>query len=185
MKLATFWHVETPKMYKDGAQLFVTQTHVYTRKHRVHSSRYSGQGLIQWLNTWAGIAQSDPQNILTYIHTYKLSQFILSPGTTPLLRIRKCFRQDLCGFKGDTWCERQLFVSFVLYQISRSFSLFSLLSYFEKQSRLMSSRCCLCVSPLLLLGNGSVKVPLSLLGNGSVKIQLSLLGNDSVRSKFP
>jgi hypothetical protein len=30
-----------------------------------------------------------------------------------------------------------------------------------------------CVFPLLLLGNGSVKVPLSLLGNGSVKIPLS------------
>jgi hypothetical protein len=40
----------------------------------------------------------------------------------------------------------------------------------------MRSRCCLrvcvCVSvypPLLLLGNGSVKIPLSLLGNGSVE----------------
>jgi hypothetical protein len=28
---------------------------------------------------------------------------------------------------------------------------------------------CVCLSPLSLLGNGSVKVPLSLLGNGSVK----------------
>jgi hypothetical protein len=37
----------------------------------------------------------------------------------------------------------------------------------------MRSRCCLRVvvrvSPLLLLGNGSVKIPLSLLGNGSVE----------------
>jgi hypothetical protein len=50
----------------------------------------------------------------------------------------------------------------------------------------MSSRCCLCVcifvSPLSLLGNGSVKIPLSLLGNGSVKITLSLLGNGSVET---
>jgi hypothetical protein len=28
---------------------------------------------------------------------------------------------------------------------------------------------CVCVSPLSLLGNGSVKIPLSLLGNGSVE----------------
>jgi hypothetical protein len=28
---------------------------------------------------------------------------------------------------------------------------------------------CVCVPPLSLLGNGSIKVPLSLLGNGSVK----------------
>jgi hypothetical protein len=52
----------------------------------------------------------------------------------------------------------------------------------------MRSSCCLCVwvcvsiSPLLLLGNDSVKVPLSFLGNGSVKIFLSLLGNGSVKN---
>jgi hypothetical protein len=57
----------------------------------------------------------------------------------------------------------------------------------------MRSRCCLCVSllsflgngsevPLSLLGNGSVKIPLSLLGNGSVKLPLSLLGNGSVET---
>jgi hypothetical protein len=52
----------------------------------------------------------------------------------------------------------------------------------------MRSRCCaracvcvwVCVSPLSLLGNGSVNVPLSLLGNGSVKVPLSLLGNGYV-----
>jgi hypothetical protein len=45
----------------------------------------------------------------------------------------------------------------------------------------MRSRCCLCVcvSPLSLLSNGSVKISLSLLGNGSVKIPLSLLGKGS------
>jgi energy-converting hydrogenase Eha subunit C len=32
---------------------------------------------------------------------------------------------------------------------------------------------CLCIPPLSLLGNGSVKVSLSLLGNGSVKIPTS------------
>jgi hypothetical protein len=56
----------------------------------------------------------------------------------------------------------------------------------------MRLRCCLyvrvcvwvCVSPLALLGNGSVNVPLSLLGNGSVKIHLSLLGNGSIKNLF-
>jgi hypothetical protein len=38
-------------------------------------------------------------------------------------------------------------------------------------------RACFCVSPLSLLGNGSVKLPLSLLGSGLVKVPLSLLGN--------
>jgi hypothetical protein len=38
-----------------------------------------------------------------------------------------------------------------------------------------------CVSPLSLVGNGSVNVSLSLLGNGSVKIPLSLLGNGWVK----
>jgi hypothetical protein len=38
-----------------------------------------------------------------------------------------------------------------------------------------------CVSPLSLLRNGSVKITLSLLGNGSLKIPLSLLGNGSVK----
>jgi hypothetical protein len=40
---------------------------------------------------------------------------------------------------------------------------------------------CVGVSPLSLLGSGSVKVPLSLLGSGSVKVPLSLLGNGSVK----
>jgi hypothetical protein len=38
----------------------------------------------------------------------------------------------------------------------------------------------LSVSPLWLLGKGSVKILLSLLGNGLVKIPLSLLGGGSV-----
>jgi hypothetical protein len=52
----------------------------------------------------------------------------------------------------------------------------------------MRSRWCLCararvcVYPLSLSGNGSVKIPLSLLGNGSVKIPLSFLGNGSVET---
>jgi hypothetical protein len=61
---------------------------------------------------------------------------------------------------------------------------FSLLSLFWKnKSRLMRSRYCpcVCVSPLSLLDNVSVKVLLSLLGNGSVKILLLLLGNGSVQ----
>jgi hypothetical protein len=40
--------------------------------------------------------------------------------------------------------------------------IFSLISYFKKQSRLMRSLCWPCVSvypPLSLLGNGSVKIP--------------------------
>jgi hypothetical protein len=50
-----------------------------------------------------------------------------------------------------------------------------LLSYFEKIEyvygiTLLSVCVCVCVSPLSLLGNGSVKVPLSLLSNGSVRI---------------
>jgi hypothetical protein len=54
----------------------------------------------------------------------------------------------------------------------------------------MRSRCCLCVcaracmsvySPLVLLGNGWVKIPLSLLGSGWVKNPLSSLGNGSVK----
>jgi hypothetical protein len=63
----------------------------------------------------------------------------------------------------------------------------SFLAYFpilKKLSRLMRSRCCLCVCilrSLSLLGNGSVKVPLTLLRNGLVKIPLSLLGNGSVK----
>jgi hypothetical protein len=36
-------------------------------------------------------------------------------------------------------------------------------------------RVCVCVSPLSLLGNASVKVPLPLLGNGSVKIPTTYL----------
>jgi hypothetical protein len=36
--------------------------------------------------------------------------------------------------------------------------------------------------PLLLLGNGSVKIAVSLLGNGSAKLPLSLLGNGSVKT---
>jgi hypothetical protein len=39
-----------------------------------------------------------------------------------------------------------------------------------------------CVSPISLPDNGSVKIPLSLLGNGPVKIPLSLLGNGSVET---
>jgi hypothetical protein len=67
-----------------------------------------------------------------------------------------------------------------------NYPFFSLLSLFWKnKSKLMRSRCCpcvyVCVSPLSLLGNGSVKIPLSLLGNGSVKVPLSLLGNGSVK----
>jgi hypothetical protein len=76
----------------------------------------------------------------------------------------------------------------VLFSITIHF-LLPLLAYFpilKRQSRLMRSRCCLCVCVsvyplLLLLGNGSVKVPLSLLGNGSVKIPLSLPGNGLVK----
>jgi hypothetical protein len=52
----------------------------------------------------------------------------------------------------------------------------------------MRSRCCLCISPivarqqlgkspLLLVGNGSVKFPLSLLGNVSVETLLTAVTN--------
>jgi hypothetical protein len=66
------------------------------------------------------------------------------------------------------------------------FYFISLLSYFEKkQSRLMRSRCCpcvcVCVSPLSLLGNGSVKVPLSLLGNGYVFYAVRVVSKESSR----
>jgi hypothetical protein len=51
------------------------------------------------------------------------------------------------------------------------------------QSKLMISRCSLCI-PLSLLDSGSVKFPLSLLGNFSVTIPLSLLGNGSVKIPY-
>jgi hypothetical protein len=56
----------------------------------------------------------------------------------------------------------------------------------KKSSRLMRSRCCLCVcvSPLSLLGNGSVKVPLSLLGNGYV-VYAVLVSKESRRLVLP
>jgi hypothetical protein len=47
---------------------------------------------------------------------------------------------------------------------------------------MLSVYVCVSVSPLSLLGNGSVKIPLSLLSNGSVKFPLSLLGNGTLET---
>jgi hypothetical protein len=55
--------------------------------------------------------------------------------------------------------------------------------YFEKMLQTYEiTLLCVCVSPLSLVGNGSIKIPLSLLSNGSVKIPLLLLGNGSVET---
>jgi hypothetical protein len=57
----------------------------------------------------------------------------------------------------------------------------------------MRSRCCpcacvylcVCVSPLSLLDNGSVKVPLSLLGNGEVFYAVRVVSEESRRLVLP
>jgi hypothetical protein len=54
--------------------------------------------------------------------------------------------------------------------------------YFEEIKVGLWDHVAVCVCPLSLLGNDSVKIPLSLLGNGSVKVPISLLGNGSVET---
>jgi hypothetical protein len=53
----------------------------------------------------------------------------------------------------------------------------------------MRSRCspcvCVCVSPLSLLGNGSVKVPLSMLDNGYVFYAVRVVSKESRRLVLP
>jgi hypothetical protein len=71
---------------------------------------------------------------------------------------------------------------------SNHFPLLAYFPYLESTEQayeitLLSVR--VCVYPLSLLGNGSVKITLSLLRNGSVKIPLSLLGNGSIETLPP
>jgi hypothetical protein len=82
------------------------------------------------------------------------------------------------GIHGHTHKQQRDLISLLYF--------FSLLSYFEKYSRLMRSCCCLCVSPPpSLLGNGSVKVSFSLLANGYVFYAVHVVSKESRRLVLP